>query len=172
MNIPERLRCWANIAPATGEPLPAASCGLAWAGGDGQAYSQEAFHYFLQVERKRSERSGRPFLLLIAGLRRTPGSGGKAAAALESALAADVFSALSLSVRETDFIGWYREPRLAGAVLTQRPEGPHANVSGRARERIVRSMAERLPGSTADRLHVRACQLPLRVTARSLSSHS
>ena len=30
-----------------------------------------------------------------------------------------MFSGLALSVREVDFIGWYRKERIAAAVLTQ-----------------------------------------------------
>jgi hypothetical protein len=83
-----------------------------------------------------------------------------------------VFSALWLSVRETDFIGWYREPRLVGAVLTPRSDGLEANLSRHACDRIIRSMAERLPRHAAARLHARACLLPVPATDRSWSSHS
>src|SRR4030095_699193 len=39
---------------------------------DGNVYEEEAFHHFLAVERMRAERSERPLLLLLVGLRRCP----------------------------------------------------------------------------------------------------
>src|SRR2546422_1060554 len=40
----------------------------------GQAYNEQAFRYFLAIERKRSERSGHPFLLLLVDLKEQEGA--------------------------------------------------------------------------------------------------
>ena len=49
------------------------SCGVALESRLGQAYNEEAFRYFLAVERTRSERSGRPFLLVLVDLKEHAG---------------------------------------------------------------------------------------------------
>lgn len=138
------------------------SCGLAREGGPGQAYNEEAFRYFLAIERQRSEISSRPFLLLLVDLKQ-PGRNDR----IQPALAGKLFSALWLSLRETDFIGWYHEERVAGAVLTQRAEVSGTDMSRQVRERVTRLMSERLPKAIADRLQVRVYQLPPTMKSRS-----
>lgn len=133
------------------------ACGLAWRDPSGEAYNQEAFRYFLDIERKRSLRSARPFLLLLVGLRRVAGD---PEWPVRSALASKLFSALQFSIRETDFIGWYREGRLVGAVLTHCGDLSHDGIARQARHRVIRAMAEHLPKDLAARLHVRACRVP------------
>jgi hypothetical protein len=141
------------------ESSPSRSCGFAWDDSSGQAYNQEAFRYFLDIERKRSQFSARPFLLLLVGLRR---AGAQAEWRVRSAVADRLFSALRLCVRETDFIGWYRENRLAGAVLTQCGDISSTDMSRQARDRVIRALAQHLPKHIADRLHVRVCRVPSR----------
>ena len=46
------------------------SCGVAFEGRLGQAYNEEAFRYFLAIERKRAERSHRTFLLLLVDVKK------------------------------------------------------------------------------------------------------
>src|SRR4029453_4452403 len=75
----------------------------------GQAYNEEAFRYFLEIERKRSEASGRPLLLLLVDL--VSQSGFDAAPGIDHTTADRVLSALALSLRETDFVGWHLEGR-------------------------------------------------------------
>src|SRR5207248_10164060 len=45
------------------------TCGFAVEGAE-HSYNEEAFRYFLELERKRSQLSNRPFLLLLVDLRR------------------------------------------------------------------------------------------------------
>ena len=150
----------------TGEMSPLRTSGLTWTDGSGQAYDQEAFRYFLALERSRSARSNRPFLLLLVGIRRRTDRSIRRRR-IDPALAGRLFSALWLCIRETDFIGWYREERLAGAVLTQRADGSEAGKPRQARERVIRAMAERLPKDVVDRLHVRVCRVSSYMKARS-----
>src|SRR5215510_13529995 len=48
------------------------SCGFALPDGSSDAYNEEAFQYFLEIERKRSEMSNRPFLLMLIEFSRQP----------------------------------------------------------------------------------------------------
>jgi lipopolysaccharide/colanic/teichoic acid biosynthesis glycosyltransferase len=85
---------------------------LSASNGDRDALGEEAFRRMLVIERKRTERSGKPFLLMLleAGNHQGSEKNGKA---LGSAL-----SALLLSTRETDVIGWYKDRSAVGAVFT------------------------------------------------------
>jgi hypothetical protein len=78
-----------------------------------QIYSEEAFRYLLAIERARAKRSSGCFLLALVDVRGAHGTSGRMA----PAVAAKVFLALSRSVRDMDFIGWFREGRVAAAVL-------------------------------------------------------
>jgi len=80
--------------------------------GERNALCEEAFRRMLVIERKRTERSGQPFLLMLldAGNHHSSEKNGKA---LDSML-----SALLSSTRETDVIGWYKERTTVGAMFT------------------------------------------------------
>jgi hypothetical protein len=122
--------------------------------GPAHVYSEEAFRYFLGVERLRSERSGRPLLLLLIDLK-----GPRVTDAISHSIADSLFAAMTRCLRETDFVGWYHEGSVAGAVLMQRADAPGADASRQVHERVVRFMSEALP-ELADRLHVRVFQMP------------
>ena len=154
MSAPDRFLSRIQTVSPIREELDQCSCGLAREGGAGQAYNEEAFRYFMDIERKRSEISSRPLLLLLVDLKQL-----RMKKPIQPALAGKLFSALWLCLRETDFIGWYREGRVAGAVLTQRAEMAGTDLSRQVRERVTRVMSERLPKAVADRLQVRIYQL-------------
>ena len=94
------------------------SCGIALDGRLGQAYNEEAFHYFLEIERRRTRLSNWPLFLLLIDLKTQPGM----SVHIESPIAERLFGDLATCLRETDFIGWYRVERAIGAVLTQRAD--------------------------------------------------
>ena len=120
-----------------------------------QTYNEEAFRYFLALERKRSEQSHRSFLLLLVNVKKQPGMSNR----IPPAIAASLFSGLGLSVREVDFIGWFREERVAGAVLTQGAHSPENDASAGIGQRIIETLSESVPPEIARRLHVRVLQL-------------
>ena len=163
MSAPDQRRSRAGTVSNIHAEPDQCSCGLAREGAPGQAYNEEAFRYFLAIERQRSEISSRPFLLLLVDLKKQP----RMKERIQPVLAGKLFSALWLSLRETDFIGWYHEERVAGAVLTQRSEIGGADMSGQVRERVTRVMSEQLPKAIADRLQVRVYQLPPTMKSRS-----
>jgi lipopolysaccharide/colanic/teichoic acid biosynthesis glycosyltransferase len=74
--------------------------------------SQEAFLRMIAVERKRTERSRRPFLLMLldAGSPEISDKNGKALSRIVSALLS--------STRETDVIGWYKDRTTVGVIFT------------------------------------------------------
>lgn len=128
-----------------------AADGLVVEGGASKVYNQHAFRHFLDIERLRVERSDRSFLLLLVSLRKCPALGVRVPSALGSAL----FSGLDLCVREVDFIGWYRDQRVAAAVLAQGADVPSADAAARIAERVTNNLRRCLPSTVAERLRVR-----------------
>jgi hypothetical protein len=121
----------------------------------GDVYTEPAFRHFLEVERVRAVRSGRTFFLLLVSLRRCPERGAR----FGSGAATTLFQGLGMCVREVDFIGWYRDRQVAGAVLAQGLEQPGAGASRRIVERANRVLSERVPRSVAARLRIRLVRL-------------
>jgi hypothetical protein len=130
----------------------------------GQAYNEEAFRYFLEIERKRSEASGRPLLLLLVDL--VSQSGFDAAPGIDHTTADRVLSALALSLRETDFVGWYLEGRAIGAVLSQHSETAGVGLSDVVARRVTRALGHRLPCHISPKLQVRVYQVPSRLAGQ------
>jgi exopolysaccharide biosynthesis polyprenyl glycosylphosphotransferase len=77
-----------------------------------EVLNEETFKKMLAIERKRTERSKEPFLLMLleAGQQHSPE---KSAKALDS-----MVSVLLQSTRETDVIGWYKDRTTVGAIFT------------------------------------------------------
>ena len=130
------------------------SCGVALDGRFGQAYNEEAFRYFLRIERKRAARAQRPVLVLLLDLREP-----SARMRIEPALAARLFDCLWRCLRETDVVGWYREDRVAGAVLTQVDAAVPPEVTDVIRRRVGTALREGFSADVARHLRVRVIQL-------------
>jgi hypothetical protein len=137
-------------------PADHGSCDLARDLNSDTAYNQEAFRYFLGHERKRSELSNRPFLLLLVDLQSTQTSG-----RIKSMIANKLFVGLAQCLRDTDVIGWYHEGRVAGAVLTHVEDATEVDVSEEIRGRVSAALGSALPSSAAAGLQVRVYQLPV-----------
>lgn len=78
------------------------------------AYPEEVFQGLVDSESKRSERSGHLYRILF--VYRTNAQG--LVLSLETELAGKMISALSISIRDTDYIGWYRKGQILGVLLT------------------------------------------------------
>ncbi len=78
-----------------------------------EVLSEEAFRRMISQERKRSERSQRPFVLLLIDTGRTqPGD-------KQGRVLLDMLSALRGATRETDVTGWYTTNSVMGVVFTE-----------------------------------------------------
>jgi hypothetical protein len=75
---------------------------------------QHAFHRFLSLERRRAERSGKSFLMMLVEGSQRPFEPSNARVISEKTL-----SALIPTTRETDIVGWYKEGTVAGVVFTE-----------------------------------------------------
>jgi hypothetical protein len=132
--------------------------GLAFESRFVQAYNEEAFLYFLEIERRRAELAQLPFLLLLVDLRKQPGMSPRL-----DLVAEKLFSTLATCVRETDFLGWYHEGTVAGAVLTQHDDSAMREVPDLVNQRIAAALRAAMPREVALRLRVTVHQLPASV---------
>jgi hypothetical protein len=119
-----------------------------------QAYNEAAFRHFLALEVKRAERSGRVVLLLLISYGEAEAEG-----TMPSTVAAGIFGALSGSVRDVDFIGWYRTGRVIGAVLIQSGEVLSSTAAGRVNARIGGYLRQCLPARFGARIHLRVVHM-------------
>jgi len=77
-----------------------------------EVLNEGPFRRMIAVERKRTERSGEPFLLMLL-----EAGSSQASKNYETALE-NILCILPLSIRETDVIGWYRDRRSVGVMFT------------------------------------------------------
>lgn len=126
-----------------------------------QAYNEEAFRYFLGIERRRADLSGRPFLLLLIDMKQSTPEG-----RLDGRTARKVFAALGSCLRETDFVGWYRQGRVAGGVLTQHAGTVAPDMVYLVSQRVRAALAGTLSAGLADSIQVRVYQVPVPAGSR------
>ena len=116
----------------------------------GQVYNEAAFHYFLAADRSRAQRSPRSMVLVLVSLRLSPGRSDF----LTDSLASTLFAGLGACVREVDFVGWYRQDRVVGAVLPQAAVSS-TELRSLILSRILTSLKKSLPADATRHLHVR-----------------
>ena len=91
-------------------------------------YSEHHFHHMLHIERKRTERSKKPFLLMLLDISRFyDKQQGHKFETIKSALVA--------CSRETDIRGWYEPNKVMGAIFTEM-----ASIDESAIEKIFRKL--------------------------------
>jgi len=134
----------------------ACACGLASETIQAHVYNEEAFQYFLSIERLRIEAAGQHVLLALVDLKRASDPVERA----DGDLVQKLFHALRASLRETDIVGWYREKDVVGAVLPQFGGSRVSASTRRVGQRLCQGLAERLPATLARRLEVHVYQVP------------
>ena len=81
--------------------------------GDRGILNAEDFRRMITLERKRSERSRKPFMLLLLDM------GDHLPSEKSGRILGKILSALSLSTRDTDVTGWYSNNCVVGAMFTE-----------------------------------------------------
>lgn len=101
-------------------------------------FEETAFRQMISLERKRSERSRKPFLLMLLdpGQHHAPGK-------MQQVLG-HVLEALGQSTRETDVTGWYQKDLVVGVMFTE--------IGGDDRSFIVSTVMSRMTSALRDRL--------------------
>lgn len=94
----------ANLDTLSAEVVPVEERGI---------LNEGAFHRMISLERKRTERSRKPFLLMLLDM-------GNGLRSDNNNKALDkILLALSLSTRETDVTGWYKNNSVVGVMFTE-----------------------------------------------------
>ena len=78
-----------------------------------EVLTEEVFHRMIALERKRSERTQRPFVLLLMD------TGRKLTTEKSGRILLDILSALQAATRETDVMGWYESNSVVGVMFTE-----------------------------------------------------
>jgi lipopolysaccharide/colanic/teichoic acid biosynthesis glycosyltransferase len=100
--------------------------------------SEKAFHKMIASERKRTERSHKPFLVMLLDLgeeRLTNGSTGTLGKILD---------VLALSTRETDAVGWYKDGLVVGVTFTELDVDERRNILNTMLTRVSSSLQDSL----------------------------
>jgi lipopolysaccharide/colanic/teichoic acid biosynthesis glycosyltransferase len=80
---------------------------------DRSVLDEESFHRTISLERKRTERSRKPFLLMLLDMANCLPSD------KDGKILGKILSALSLATRETDVTGWYANHSVVGVMFTE-----------------------------------------------------
>jgi lipopolysaccharide/colanic/teichoic acid biosynthesis glycosyltransferase len=126
---------WVDIVPGNGHTL----------------LSEEAFHQVIALERKRTERSHKPFLLMLLKTVNSNGNG---------KLIPKLLAALSPLIRETDLTGWYHTDSALGVIFTEiAVAGPNCDASIVA-SRIRAALHNKLSSQEVNQISISFHQFP------------
>jgi hypothetical protein len=114
----------------------------------GSVLSEERFHSVLTNESKRSARSGLPFHVLLVCM---PSSDGLPLP-MEGDVARKMFSVLTCAFRNTDYVGWYWEDKIAGAILPVLRHNAVAQTTHPIEKRVEEVLQQCLTARNSTRL--------------------
>jgi lipopolysaccharide/colanic/teichoic acid biosynthesis glycosyltransferase len=101
--------------------------------------NEDTFCRMIAIERKRTERSKQPFLLMLVEWGQ-PHESAKASDSLHR-----IVTALLSSIRETDIIGWYKERTTVGVIFTGLVASNKNSISSMMRSKVSTALRDRLP---------------------------
>lgn len=105
---------------------------------DRNVLAEHAFRKMIAIERKRTERSKEPFLLMLV-------EAGDAQSASKKAKALDsIMSALAPATRETDVIGWYRDRVAIGVMFTGLAASDRGSILTTILNRVTTALRDEL----------------------------
>ena len=116
------------------------------------------FLFAVGQERKRSERSGKPFLLLLLS--------GNYEGRKGEAVIAKVVAALGLSTRDTDLAGWYEDKATIGIIFTEVAEKTNEAVQA-VLTRVTTALSKRLDPSELNDIAITCHLYPEATSAQS-----
>ena len=107
--------------------------------------NEELFRGVLIRERKRADRSGRPFVLLLLGVNDGRGSD-------SSSIWDTVIEALTAAKREMDILGWFEWQAVIGVIVPEIHASDLANTCKEIGARVRRTLAKRLGAEAVAKL--------------------
>ena len=115
--------------------------------GERGTLNAEAFRRMIALERKRSERSRKPFMLLLLDMGDRPSEkNGKSLA--------KILSVLSLSTRDTDVTGWYKNDCVVGVMFTEIAIEDRSSIPGIILARVTDTLRNNLAFEQFNRVSV------------------
>jgi lipopolysaccharide/colanic/teichoic acid biosynthesis glycosyltransferase len=106
--------------------------------GDRGILDAEAFRRMIALERKRSERSRKPFMLLLLDM------GDALPSEKNGRILGKILSALSLSTRDTDVTGWYSNNCVVGVMFTEITTEDGSAIPGTIIARVTETLRRNL----------------------------
>ena len=115
--------------------------------GDHSILDAKAFRRMIALERKRSERSRKPFMLLLLDMGERPSEkNGK--------ILRNILSVLSTSSRDTDIAGWYRNDCVIGVMFTEIAAEDSSAIPGTILARVTDTLRTNLSLEQFNRVSV------------------
>jgi lipopolysaccharide/colanic/teichoic acid biosynthesis glycosyltransferase len=111
-----------------------------------EVLSESGFHAILTLERRRAERSRKPFVLMLLGANQANG------AATE--LLNQAVEVILATKRETDLLGWYKEDATLGTIFTEVNWDPERPVADTLREKMESALIKYLGREPAARIAI------------------
>jgi len=122
----------------------------------------DVFQGMLTLERRRAERSSKPFILMLISVL---GQNGSSQKQLQ-----DIGSVCALASRETDLVGWYSYGATIGIVFTELGEGQSGAIAETLRAKFGLTLRESLGSAKADSISISVHIFP-QVWDREQTSH-
>jgi len=110
--------------------------------------SEKTFRSMIAIERKRTERSKEPFLLMLAEF------GGAENQAKSTKPLEKIAGRLLMSSRETDLVGWYKESAIIGAIFTGLAIDDRELVRTTILNRLSFMLGNELPAEQLERIQL------------------
>jgi len=117
--------------------------------GDGPTPSETRFGELLCLERRRAERSRKPFLLMLLDLRKVLVNGNS------GQVVENVWASVCAASRESDIRGWYLQGAVLGVIFIEvKSDGP-VPVSDVIRAKVDAALSSRLEIQDVERIDIR-----------------
>jgi exopolysaccharide biosynthesis polyprenyl glycosylphosphotransferase len=120
-------------------------------GREAPVVDERLFQRMLSLERRRSERAGTRFALVLVNLE-------KLSDTINTSTAEQIARAIGLSMRETDIAGWYRQSSTIGIILTALNETTQEILDSAVIARIRRTLSLSLDPVQMKRIRI-SCHL-------------
>jgi len=110
--------------------------------------SESMFLQALCLERKRTERSRKPFVLILLDTGRSDQND------IGDSVRGRMVSAIFAAVRETDIVGWHTEPSALGVICSEFGKGDKDSILGVLRTRVAAALQSRLQTGELNRIDI------------------
>lgn len=115
---------------------------------------EDTFHAMLALERRRAERSGQSFVLMLLDSSAVIADGNGAA------IVEKLAPVVSTAIRGSDVIGWYEKDAVLAVIFTEVNVGENCSITEYLRCKVVKALQENLDLALASKLVITVHQFP------------